>query len=731
MNFEPSDDQAMIAETFARFFQEHSSMARVRAALPAGFDATLWQDLAAMGGFGIRVPEASSGTGLGLFDAVLFMEEAGRTLASGPIAETIIAARILAEAGEAALLSEVLAGQKLVTIALLNAETTPVQTVAGGAVADYVITRDGRIIYLVALPAQRRSAPPNLGGTTLAPLRLDATTPRRALGDGAMCAFAQGLEEWKLLTAAALAGLAHQSIRLAAAYASERVQFGQLIGTYQGISHPLADSFAEVQGGKYFIWKAIRDIADGASTAGAEISLALWWAASAAGRAVGQALHTFGGYGLTTEYDIHLYNLRAKAWPLVLGDPALLLAEGARRLYAGETTLLPDAGEVSIDFDLGADAQALAAEVDAFFSATLTPELRAKAHYSFDGHDPYVHKKLAEAGLLFPTWPREFGGRGANAYAATAAMGVWEDYGWTSHAVGTTQMVGAIIRAFGSDELKRDVLSRIVAGDVICSLGFSEPGSGSDVFAAKTRATPHGKGWRIDGQKMFTSGANIAEYVLMLTRTDANVAKHKGLTMFVVPLKAKGIEIQPVYTFQDERTNITFYDGVEIPDSYRLGEVNCGIKVMSASLEMEHGATWLKSQRHMLHEAETFCRATIRNGEPMIENPNVAIRLAKIFAGNAVTEAIGCYALWSGVTKQPHQGQGSMCKLFSSERFRTDSADLLDLLAPESLFTESGPAAYINLSYRHAQGTTIYGGTSEVHRSIVAERALNLPRTRA
>src|SRR6185437_801931 len=109
--------------------------------------------------------------------------------------------------------------------------------------------------------------------------------------------------------------------------------------------------------------------------------------------------------------------------------------------------------------------------------------------------------------------------------------------------------------------------------------------------------------WRIDGQKMFTSGANMADYVLMITRTNTEVAKHKGLTMFIVPLKADGVAIQPVYTFQDERTNITYYDNVRVPDSWRLGDVDGGVRVLSASLEMEHSASWARTQRHMLRSA--------------------------------------------------------------------------------------------------------------------------------
>jgi alkylation response protein AidB-like acyl-CoA dehydrogenase len=192
-------------------------------------------------------------------------------------------------------------------------------------------------------------------------------------------------------------------------------------------------------------------------------------------------------------------------------------------------------GEVSIDFNLGEEARSLAAELDTFFKQNLTPELKAKAHYSFDGHDAEIHRKLAQAGLLFPGWPKEWGGRAAPPYALNAASHVWEAHGWTSHVMGVSNMVGTIIRRFGGELLKKEVLTKIAAGEAICSLGYSEPSCGSDVFAATTRATRDGDGWRIDGQKMFTSGANIADYVLLLARTDPDVPKHKGLTMFIVP----------------------------------------------------------------------------------------------------------------------------------------------------------------------------------------------------
>jgi alkylation response protein AidB-like acyl-CoA dehydrogenase len=735
VNFELSQDQQLMRETFARFLNEESTLERVRAALPSGFDQALWTGFAELGAFGLRVPQTAGGLGLGLLDAVVLMEEVGRTLASGPIAETVIAAALLAklDPGEhSGLLERVLAGRAVITLAFHDVAVEPLQWIAGGAIAEAVIAREGDEIVLLTIRPGERKSESNLASMPIAQLRLGSAS-RAVLSAGSQgrSVFTQAIEEWKLLTAAALAGLAREAIELASAYARERVAFGQPIGTYQGISHPLADLLCDVDGGKYLTWKTLLDIANGYPRAAAEVSLTAWWNADAAGRAVAQALHTFGGYGLTTEYDIHLYNLRAKGWPLIFGDPARLLEEAGRRLYAGETTILPEVGEVSIDFNLGEEARALANELDTFFKENLTPELKAKAHYSFDGHDPGIHRKLARAGLLFPGWPKEWGGRASPAYALNAASHVWEAHGWTSHVMGVSNMVGTIIRRFGTEHLKSEVLTKIAAGEAICSLGYSEPGSGSDVFAAATRATLEGDVWRIDGQKMFTSGANIADYVLLLARTDPSLAKHKGLTMFIVPLKSPNVEIQPVFTFQDERTNITYYDGVKVPDSYRLGEVNGGVKVMAGALELEHGGGFGKTQQHMVDAAEELCRELKFRGRPLIEDPAAQVRLARATADVLVADVIAWRALWAGVTKKPNAGFGPMAKLFSSEKFLEDAADLLNLTAPESLSRRTGPAGFLNQCYRHSQGTTIYGGTSEIHRSMIAERALNLPRTRA
>ncbi|MFT4057251.1 MAG: acyl-CoA dehydrogenase [Novosphingobium sp.] len=727
MNFDLTDEQEMMRDTFARFLDEHSSMARVRKAQETdGFDAALWSGLAELGAFSMRVPEDAGGMDLGLFDAALLMEEAGRTLVSGPLAEALVATRLLGQlGGQDELLEAAIGGEAVVTIAMHDAAQQSRQWVAGGAVAKAIVARRGSEVVLVTPTDAKAEA--NLATTPIAEIDLSAgEVVVLGSGDEALALFAAALEEWKLYMAVALSGIGRQALQMAAVYAGERKAFGQLIGTFQGISHPLADLLCDVDGAKFLAWKAIRDIHDASDEAAATISLAYWYACDAAARSVAQGLHTFGGYGLSNEYDVHLYNLRAKAWPLVAGDPALALEEAGRRLYGGEIVALPASGDVPLDFDLGDEARQVCAEIAELFATKVTPEQKARFHYSWEGYVPEVHKLLAEHNLLFPGLPEHLSGRNITPYARIAAMGEMERQGYNTPGANVAAMVAMMIDKYGSDELKSEVLPKIVGGDVLCSLGYSEPSCGSDVFAAQCKATQLEDGsWRIDGTKMWTSGANLSSYVLMLTRTNPDVAKHKGLTMFIVPLKTEGVTVQAVHTFQDERTNITFYDGVVIPDSWRLGEIDGGTKTMSAALELEHGGGFSKVMKAMIEATEEVTRELGIAGEVRTQ-----CRLARSRAHLWISDTLTYRAQWSSIEKKPNHAFGPMSKMYSSEKFLSDSRDLLDLTAPLSLSKREGAVALLNQCYRHAAGTTIYGGTSEVHRSMVAERGLGLPRTR-
>jgi alkylation response protein AidB-like acyl-CoA dehydrogenase len=415
-----------------------------------------------------------------------------------------------------------------------------------------------------------------------------------------------------------------------------------------------------------------------------------------------------------------------------MGDPTDELNRVGQRLWKHVApAALPEAGEIGIDFGYGERAEKLAAETRAFFEGVLTPELRKRSHHSFDGHDWGVHRAAGARKLLYPTWPAKFGGRDADPYEAVASAHVWDENDWTIHAVAVCNMVGWIIMEYGSEELQRTVLPPMAAGDVICSLGYTEPHSGSDVFAAKTRAIRDGDTWVINGQKMFTSGANLAKYVMLLTRTDPDAPKHRGITLFLVPLDSPGIEVQPVYTYPDERTNITFYSDVRVPDLYRLGAVNGGLEAMTVALKLEQGgAGFIVPHRRTLQRAIEWAGTATRDGRPVLEDPQVLGRLSRVAVSSEVSDVIFRRSLWARANGVPDRAFGPMSKLFSTENFLRDSTDLLDLTAPDSLFKGQEGLGLIERSHRHAAASTIYGGTSEIQRSLIAEKVLGLPRTR-
>jgi alkylation response protein AidB-like acyl-CoA dehydrogenase len=734
MNLGLSEDSEIIKSTFERFFANEVTPARVRAAEPVGFDVDLWRKLVELGVPTMRLSAEAGGGGMSLFDTTLMMEQAGRRLAAAPIAESIVALRILGELG-GAVAAEWIAkagdGKTVIALALQQAQPGKTQLVPGGAVASAVLTFDGREVAIV-VPDGPLPAPSNLGGSALG--WFDPGRGKRAVvaaNAQAGRVFAAGLEEWKLLMSAALIGLSREALEMAAAYAKERIQFGVPIGTHQGISHPLANDIIDADGGSLFLSWTLRAIADRHAEAGASVSMVWWWAARTATHSVAHALHTFGGYGLTNEYDIQLYHRRAKAWTLVLGDPTEELIRGGQRLFGGVETSLPDVGAIEFDYTTPVHAVTLADETRAFFERILTPQLRAKAHYSFEGHDWGVHRALGAAKLLYPDWPQKWGGRGADAEAAAASGLVWDEFGWTILPRAVTGMIARIVMLFAKPEVQEEVLPRMGAGEILASLGYTEPSCGSDVFAARTRAVRDGDDWVIDGQKMFTSGANLASYVLLLTRTDPDAPKHKGLTLFLVPLDTPGIEIRPVYTFMDERTNATFYTQVRISDRYRLGEVNGGVKVMSAALQLEQGGgTMYVHLREMVDLVVAWAPTARGNGRDLLNDRNALMRLARVAARARIGEGLAARVSWTRSEKLPDHAYGPASKVFSTEAYIADSADLLDLTAPDSLLRSRSGLGLIEEGYRHSTAMSIYGGTSEVLRSMIAERRLGLPRSR-
>lgn len=740
MNLHLTDEQQLLRETLSKLLAVESSPQRVRTAEETGFDSGLWSALVHAGVPMMRIPDAAGGGGNSLLDAVLAAEEAGRYLVSAPFAETLVAGRLLARLGETAApwLERALAGAPI-TLALQEARAGEAQVIAGGAVAEAVLALEGDAVILVSGAGVPVAA--NLGCAALTKLVLAGTGfsgQRHVLARSAAAreAFLAAVEEWKLLTAAMLVGLARQALQMAAAYSRERQAFGRAIGSYQGIAHPLADAITEVEGAQLLVWRAAWAVARRREDAAASISMAYGWAAGSSARAVARALHTYGGYGVSCEYDIQLYYRRGKAWALLAGDPQRELLRAAERLW-GETgrVPLPDAGDMPLDMSWGEPARVFALETQRFFEQNLTPQLAAHAHHSVDGFHAEFNTRMAQAGFLFPHWPVEHGGQGRTLYEYWAMISVIESFGWEHVTSSITNSVAQMVMRFATAAVKTRVLGEFSSGESLGCMGFSEPSCGSDIFSIKTRAERDATHWLINGQKIFTTSANLAHYCFLLTRTDPAKPKHAGLTIFLVPMDLPGIEIQAVHTLQDERTNIVFLSNVRVPDEYRIGEIDGGMQVMAAMLEIEHGSGDHYRQGHetMLKSAITWARDAQRDGKPLLSDSDAAARLARAAVHHEVSSLLCRRAIWAMAERITHRYWGPMAKLFSTEYYHRDAEDLMDLAAPDTLFSErhGHGVAQIEIGYRQSVGTTIYGGTSEVQRSLIAEQALGMPKSRS
>ncbi|HQV58982.1 MAG TPA: acyl-CoA dehydrogenase family protein, partial [Ilumatobacteraceae bacterium] len=239
--------------------------------------------------------------------------------------------------------------------------------------------------------------------------------------------------------------------------------------------------------------------------------------------------------------------------------------------------------------DLDADTVAFWAEVRAFFDEHVTDEVLENERLHGGGFDEGLHLAMGQRGWVAPRWAPEDGGAGLDGRKASIISRELGRSGAPTILTTTTLLPPVAIRMFANDEVKAEVLPKVADGTVRVCLGYTEPDCGSDLAAVRTRAERDGDEWLINGTKMFTTGAQFCQYCFLLARTDPELPKHKGLTVFLVPLDLPGIEIRPVETLGGERTNFVYLEDVRVADKYRLGAVNDGWNVVSAPLKHEHG----------------------------------------------------------------------------------------------------------------------------------------------
>jgi alkylation response protein AidB-like acyl-CoA dehydrogenase len=332
MDLSYSDEQQNLRENLSSFFSKESTPERVRAAEPNGFDAELWDKIAAMGLPAMAVPEDLGGGGASSLDLVLTAEEFGKRVPPAPLIEAVVATNLLGRlsgSGNSAVSTQLLdrsvAGDVLLSVALQPLVGGLARLVPAGAVADAVLALDGDEVVALRSGVGPRSpleVPSNLGTAPLAD-RGAGIDERVVLASGpeAIAAYELARQEWQLLMAAAMVGLAQAAIEMGADYAQQRHAFGVLIAWFQTVQHRLADDITYLEGARLLTYEAAWAADEGLPNRSALTSMAFLFGSEMAFRVAADSLHLHGGYGYTLEYDIQLYFRRAKAWPLAYGDP--------------------------------------------------------------------------------------------------------------------------------------------------------------------------------------------------------------------------------------------------------------------------------------------------------------------------------------------------------------------------------------------------------------------------
>lgn len=394
-----------------------------------------------------------------------------------------------------------------------------------------------------------------------------------------------------------------------------------------------------------------------------------------------------------------------------------------------------------MEFRFTREQEAFRQEIRAFVRRVLPPD--------WQGVDPdaefeeewwplvrRVTRALAERGWLTLHWPREYGGQGRplmDQVILKEEMAYWRVP--IRDAFIGTELVGPCLMLFGTEEQRREFLPGIARGDLVFAQGFSEPESGSDLASLRTRAVEDGDEFVITGSKIWTSGAHRSTHIFLLARTDPRAPKHKGLTMFLVPMDSPGIAVTPIPNLLGVHYfNQVFLDGVRVPKRYVLGEVNRGWYVAATALDFERsGVDRFASNRRALEDLARLAREVRRDGEPLARNPLVRHRLADLYIANRAGTLIAYRVAWLQSQGQVPNKEASMSKLFGSELAQRIYALGVEMLGPYGLLDKGSRRALRNgrLAWEWANSfsLTIRAGTSEIQRNIIAQRGLGLPRS--
>src|SRR4051794_1782533 len=664
-----------------------------------------------MGLLGLHVPEEYGGSGGELTDLVVAVEELGRAVTPGPFVPTVVASAVLVAAADDAArkthLPALADGTRTASFALDAAlevrDGTVTGTVAvavGGGTADLLVAVAGDDVVLIDLHGSgaKKEVPKNLDpARRSARITLDRT--RVTVLPGARATLR---DLARVVLSAEAVGVARGATEMAAEYAKVREQFGRVIATFQAVKHHCANMAIATEMATAVTWDAAR----GAAAGGDQRALTAAVAATLAGQAasvcanLNQQVH--GGIGMTWEHDAHLYLRRATVLRALLdGDAAAV----------DVTDLVRRGVKRGRSIDLPPEAEAIRTEVRGFVERV--KDLDADAR----------RDAMIETGYVMPHWPKPWG-RDANAVEQLVIEQEFGAAGIKRPSYGITGWnLLTVIQHATPEQVERLVPPALRQELIWCQL-FSEPGAGSDAAGIKTRGTRAEGGWIVNGQKVWTSGAHEAGKGFATVRTDPDVPKHQGITMMVIDMHAKGVEVRPLrQTSGASDFNEVFFNDVFVPDEDVIGPVNGGWTVARATLGNESVSIG-GGDGGMSMPSEVLITSYDAHPERL---PGGASRIGRYVANKQAMAAMNLRSASRAVAGGGPGPEGNVTKLVLSELAHDAAEILADLNGAETAYLDgsgaiTGPVVLMN------RALSIAGGTSEIKRNQIAERILGLPR---
>lgn len=687
-----------------------------------------WSTLAELGWLGLAVEERFGGAGRGLPEQAVVLEELGAALLPGPLLPsqwlTALVQRWGSEEQRARWLPGLVDGSLIGAVALedqpelcatRHGDTVRLEggiaAVLGAQHADVIAAparlcgdnpaKDRVAWYLVE--AARTDVSPFVGTDltrVAASLRFAATVSagaRIAVPD-VDAARALGA---RLAAAEALGG-ARWCVRTATEYAKVRTQFGRPVGQFQAVKHRCANMLALVEQATAAVWDAGRTTGDDdeahlSAAIGAAASLRAFYACATG------CIQVLGGIGFTWDHDAHLYLKRAMSLLAVFGWPSDWYGRVGRLALAGARR--------DTSLTLPAEAEAVRSTVRAFAEAVAEDD------------EPTRRERLAAEGYVMPHWPPPWG-RGSSPLEQLLIDEEFESAGIVRPAITIGAWVLPTLIAHGSQRQQERWIRPTLRGEVQWCQLFSEPGAGSDLAALATRAERVDGGWRLTGQKIWTSMTGTARFGLGLARTSPlGERKHDGITCFIVDMSSAGLDIRPLRELTgNTHFSQVFLDAVFVPDDCVVGEPGDGWRVARSTLTNERVSMGrLASHTRDMEAIITVAQATGRS-----DDAAVVAQLGHLYVNASALSLMGLRATEQALAGLSAGSAASVQKLLGAEHQQAVDETVLQLLGP-ALMDMSGQRKWIE-QYLFDRCLTIAGGTSEIQRNVIAERILGLPR---